>query len=196
MIMRLVEWNEDSDRLAVLFSDGSMQEFKLEGDSFMDKAMTDFLTRFRTPQELTATGDAKWSDNPAADDMSAWGKDEVKTAAYVVQNNIYHNQNDFMMIVNDPTPIVYWMQHTTISIADLSDSIQDGEIDKSDYRSLIDYCKDLEEEAKAMGETSTVTLAAIRTKIARHQLPGAVKIGPQWFVPKGTPWPSDRRFKK
>ena len=107
MIMRLVEWNEDSNRLAVLFSDGSMQEFKLEGDSFMDKAMTDFLTRFRTPQELTATGDAKWSDNPAADDMSAWGKDEVKTAAYVVQNNIYHNQNDFMMIVNDPTPIVY-----------------------------------------------------------------------------------------
>ena len=56
MIMRLVEWNEDSNRLAVLFSDGSMQEFKLEGDSFMDKAMTDFLTRFRTPQELTATG--------------------------------------------------------------------------------------------------------------------------------------------
>ena len=195
MIMRLVKWIEDSNKLAVLFLDGSMQKFEIAGDPTLDKALTDFLTRFRAPQDLTAEGNEKWSDSPDSDDMATWGKDEVETAAYVVQNNVYHNQNDFMMIVVDPSPIVYWMQHTTISISDIPDSIQGSEIDKSNYRTLIEYCQDLEEEAKANGETSAVTLAAIRTKVARHQLPGAVKIGSAWYVYKGTPWPSDRRYK-
>lgn len=191
MIMRLVKWVNDSDRLAVLFLDGTMQEFRIEDGVILDNAMTEFLTKYRVPDELTAAGDGKWSDNPRNDDMASWGGDEVKTAAYVVMENTYGNANDYMLIIVDPAPIQCWMQHAVISLKDASVNQQTDadNTDKNAYITLQEYYNELK------AASVDVTMSGIRTKVARHQLPGSVKLGSVWYVPKGTPWPADRRYK-
>lgn len=52
------------------------------------------------------------------------------------------------------------------------------------YMALTDW-------ARRQGHTD----AAARVLIARGKLPEAVKIGRNWLIPIGTPWPQDRRFK-
>lgn len=188
MIMRLVEWTNDSSRLAVLFKDGSMQEFHVEENAIVDNAMTDFLTRYRAPDELKAAGDDKWSDNPSEDDMSEWGGDKVKTAAYIVMDNAYGNEDGYLLIIVDPTPIQCWMQHAVVSIKETGVK-QKADDDNTAYITLQEFYEELK------NASIDVTMSGIRTKVARHQIPGAIKLGSVWYVPRGSSWPADRRYK-
>lgn len=188
MIMRLVEWANDKNRLAVLFKDGSMQEFRVEENMVVDNALTDFLTKYRAPDELKAAGDDKWSSNPSKDDMAAWGGDEVKTAAYVVRDNVYGNDDDYMLIVIDPSPIQYWMQHAVISLKENSIN-QKADDDNTSYITLQEFYEELK------NASIDVTMSGIRTKVARHQIAGAIKLGSTWYVPRGSTWPADRRYR-
>lgn len=55
------------------------------------------------------------------------------------------------------------------------------------YLTLSEYCEAVNAERSKTG-LNPISEGAVRTKVARHQIP-AEKIGYQWMVVSGTPWP-------
>lgn len=55
------------------------------------------------------------------------------------------------------------------------------------YLTLSEYCEAVNAERSKTG-LNPISEGAVRTKVARHQIP-AEKIGCQWMVVSGTPWP-------
>lgn len=55
------------------------------------------------------------------------------------------------------------------------------------YPTLSEYCEAVNAERSKTG-LNPISEGAVRTKVARHQIP-AEKIGCQWMVASGTPWP-------
>jgi hypothetical protein len=57
-------------------------------------------------------------------------------------------------------------------------------MEKVEYWSVTEYCKE-----------HSMDRANVNRLISAGRIPGAVKIGNQWAIPKGTPRPEDKRVK-
>lgn len=186
MIMRLVRWLDDNDKMAVLYHDGTMQTFSVS-DKTANAALSEFLTKYRVPDALTSTDGEFWSTTPTDEAMAAWGKDEVETLGYVSQNLIYGDDADYALVMLDASVICNWMKTAPVGLQDITKA------DNKDYITLQEFCDKINEGKE---EKDKVSIFALRTKITRNQISGAVKIGRVWYVPADATLPADRRRKE
>lgn len=182
MLMRLVRWKDNPSKMAVLYSDGSIRRFDTETDAYVSPALTDILTRFKEAKDLKAVGSEEQWMSKHLTDMADWGDMEVDTAAYVTTD-----ADDAKIVVLDSSIIRYWLTKETAT------ATEDAKAEQSQYLTLDEY---LAEVNSTRAPENQIRIGAVRSRVARHQLPGARKIGNFWMVPKGTPWPIDRRTQK
>lgn len=184
MIMRLVSYNDNPAIWAVLYTDGTMAKFDSK-ETPANAALTDILSRYHSFQMLHASdSDLKWSDTDS--NMATWGGDAVKTLAYVTDFNFNDGEGDLILKVLDPEPVRVWMGN--------AENTKMVEAKQENYITLQEYCEEINRARKEQG-LKEIQYNSVRTRVARHQLPGCRKFGAIWMVPSGTPWPADRRRK-
>lgn len=189
--MRLLHSDAD-DSYLLLYADGTMSGFSAnEPDS---QALTDILTRYQGANILTADGKnvGRWKEkgtNVRMDEVTSFNGKDYETAAQAVLCDEEDETMGFRLEIVSPEIVGLWLDENATADAD---SVNTPIQENNEYLSLEEYCAEINAGRPA---EEAISLNAVRTRIARNGIPGAVKIGARWAVPSGTPWPQDRRYK-